>query len=154
MISSSVQSVSPDLFGPIAGRISDYALKIAVLLEAAWGAPGAGKNIHIGLPIMEVAIELAERCRQDSEKLAVEIGNTADEKKLQRLVEIVKAKPGITRSAVGRTLKLDKWHLDRLEETAVDRELIDVRDKSTKGRPSKGYWALYLSKPEEVVAGA
>ncbi len=154
LLNKASQSVSPDLAGPIAGRTLDAALKIAALLEAAWGAPSAGSNLQISLPVMEVAIELAERCRKDGEKLAVEIGSNADEKKLQRFVQMVRATPGIARFEAARILKLDKWHMDKLQETAIDRELIVIRTRNTAGRAAKAYWLTERPREEATSAGA
>ena len=133
-------SPNPDTFGPIAGRMSDYALKIATLLQAAEGAPAKGSNLHLTLPMLEAAIELCERLRKDAEELAMEVGSSAGERKLSRFVKMVLQHPGIARREVARSLKVDKRDLDDLEATAIDRELITCVNRNTRGRPSKCYF--------------
>src|ERR1700694_5649994 len=63
-------SSAPELFGPIAGRMADNALKLAALFQAAEGVPANGSNLHITMPMLEAAIDLCERLRKDAEGLA------------------------------------------------------------------------------------
>ncbi len=133
-------SANADTWGPIAGRIADYALKIATLLQAADGAPANGSNLHLSMNMLEAAIELCERLRKDAEELAMEIGSSAGERKLRRFVQMVLQHPGIARREVARALHVDKRDFDNLEATAVDREFITCANKNTRGRPAKCYY--------------
>lgn len=134
-------STTPDVFGPIAGRMADYALKIAALLQAAEGAPGRGSNVHITLSMLESAITLCERLRKDAEDLAMEIGSSISERRLQRFVELARRSPGISRREAARALRLDKREMDNLEATALDREVVSCGTTHTGGRPRKAYWS-------------
>ncbi len=133
-------SANADTFGPIAGRMADYALKIATLLQAAEGAPAKGSNLHLTLPMLEAAIELCERLRKDAEELAMEVGASAGERKLSRFVKMVLQHPGIARREVARSLRIDKRDLDNLEASALDRELITVGSRNTRGRTARCYF--------------
>jgi hypothetical protein len=133
-------SPSPELFGPIAGRIADTALKVAALFQAAEGAPARGSNLRVTMPMLKAAIAMCEQLRRDAEELAMEIGSSMNERKLSRFVEMVKRQPGMQRTMVARSLKLDKREMDNLEATALDRELITCGTKNTRGRSAKGYW--------------
>ncbi len=133
-------SPAPELFGPIAGRQADHALKVAALLQAAGGAPARGSNLLIEQSTLEASIELCERLRKDAEGLAMEVGSSTSERRLMRFVDMVKRSPGIQRTDVARALKVDKREMDSLEETALDRALISCGTKNTRGRSAKGYW--------------
>ena len=133
-------SPTPDIFGPIAGRIADYALKLASLLQAAEGAPPKDDNLHLSMPMLEAAIELCERLRNDAEELAMEIGSSISERRLTRFVQMVKHHPGIARREAARSLKMDKRRMDDLQATALDRELITCATRNTGGRKALCYY--------------
>lgn len=133
-------SPNADIFGPIAVRIADYALKVGALFQAADGVPSEGSNLHLSMPMLEAAIEFCERRRRDAEMLATEIGSGAGERKLARFIKMVLHHPGIARGEVARSLKVDKKDLDSLEATALDRELITISNRNTRGRTAKCYF--------------
>lgn len=70
----------------------------------------------------------------------MEVGSTAGERKLGRFVKMVLQHPGIARRDVARSLHVDKRDFDVLEATALDRELITVGTKNTRGRAAKCYY--------------
>jgi hypothetical protein len=133
-------SATSDLFGPIAGRIADTVLKVAALFVAAEGVPARGTSLRISRVALEAAIVFCEQFRREAEELAMNVGSSVNERRLVKLVEMVKQKPGISRTVIARSLKLDKREMDNLEDTAFDRNLIMCVTKETGGRPAKGYW--------------
>ena len=76
------------------------------------------------------------------------IGRTKRERLYQRAVELVKRTPGISRSQIMRKMKLNARDMDELEQTLIQRELIELATRHGSG--GRVYFAK--GEPNETEA--
>ena len=114
------QAPIPSIAGPVFERAGHTALKLTLLLAYPDGE-------RITLPHLLASIEITERWRVSSYGLLSAIGPTRQEEDTQRVLDLVRRKPGIKRGQVMASLRLSAREMDGIERTLVEREAIAVQ---------------------------
>ena len=121
---------APSIAGPVFTRHGVTALKLALALAFADDADA------VELTHVLAGIEVAERWRAHSYALLSRIGPTREEKLLEKVVALVRRKPGSRRGQVMSALRLSAQDMTRVKETLVQREWVTVE---TRGKGEE-YW--------------
>lgn len=132
----------PSIAAPVFERHGHIALKLAAILAFCEG-------ITLSLAHVLVGIETAERWRKSSVALLSALGPSRDEKRVQRVLDLVRRKPGIGRGKVMQALRLMAKDIDQIEATLRDRGLITI-NPTAKGKayaPVLGTYESYEVLP-------
>ena len=123
----------------ITSRLGPAAIKLAMLASIGETPPTEGKSVTVVERHADQAARVIERWRVDALRFEDEIGGlSAYQRKVEQAISrtkrmILSGGGSLARSAIGRTLKLEARELDRMEETLVDRAIIEVYQQQREG---------------------
>ena len=132
----------------ITSRLGPVAIKIAMLASLS-ESPPSSDTITVVERHADIAARVVERFRVDALRFEDEIGGLSamqrrNEQAICKTRKLLAASGGsLARSVVSRSLKLEARELDRLEETMIDRSVIEVvqHEREGSGRRAK-LWRL------------
>jgi hypothetical protein len=132
----------------ITSRLGPAAIKVAMLASMS-ETPPSSDTITVVERHADQAARVIERWKVDALRFEDEIGGLSayqrrTEQAIERTRKLLAASGGsLARSVVSRSLKLEARELDRLEETMVDRSVIEVvqQEREGSGRRAK-LWRL------------
>ena len=132
----------------ITSRLGPAAIKVAMLASLS-ESPPSSDTITVEEPHAEQAARVIERWKVDALRFEDEIGGLSayqrrTEQGIERTRKLLLSGGGtVARSVISRSLKLEARELDRLEETMVDRTIIEVvqQEREGSGRRAK-MWRL------------
>ncbi|MCX6544418.1 MAG: DUF3987 domain-containing protein [Acidobacteria bacterium] len=119
-------------------RLSATALKLCLLVAA--GRPDTAD--HAALVVTtddaESAMIIARRWQSYALAFAARIGESDFERKLQRVLVVVRQRRSVPRHVLARLAHCDKKTLDSIRDTLVDRgQIVAVQIKADMGRPGE-----------------
>jgi len=117
-------------------RIGPLTLKLMMLfsLNHPNSLNAELNTFRVDLRVVLKSIMWAELFRQHLTTVLTGIGRTRKERLYDRALELTKQNPGISRSKVMRRLKLYARSMDDLEQTLVQRDLLEIGTKQgTRG---------------------
>lgn len=132
----------------ITSRLGPAAIKVAMLASLS-EAPPSADTITVVERHADQAARVIERWKVDALRFEDEIGGLSayqrrTEQAIERTRKLLGAGGGaLARSVVSRSLKLEARELDRLEETMVDRSILELvqHEREGSGRRAK-LWRL------------
>ena len=133
----------------IIARLGPAAIKLAMLASLSETAPSDTNSIKVVERHADQAARVIERWKNDALLFEDEIGGLSayqrrTEQAIERTRKLLLGGGGtVARAVVSKSLKLEARELDRLEETMVDRSLIEVyqHEREGSGRRAK-MWRL------------
>ncbi len=123
---------------PTFSRMYISLLKLTMLFAGARQEP-EDNTVHAEMGDMLAAARYIERWGRHSVDLIRNSGHNADEAKLQACYRSVKQQPGIMRSEIMQRHRLNAREMENVEQTLMQRQLIEVIKKGTKFRT---YWPI------------
>lgn len=129
MLDVGVRAPRPEIMTPVYDRLSKSILKAAVLLAAS--RQRDEKIIVEEIDIVR-AIAYGENWREYVREVMNGVGKGGAEKQLDRILDTIYKKPGISRSAVMQTYHLNSRETSQAFETLEQRNLI-TRQKAGRG---------------------
>lgn len=120
----------------INSRTGPLALKLMMLLACDhWDVCSHSLNtVLVGLDILLKSLYFAELFRLHSVRTLSQIGDTDRERNYDRIVDFIKAHPGITRGKLMRRFKLNAREMSETRQTLIERGLITIRSQRTGSR--------------------
>ena len=112
----------PSIAGPVFDRMGGTALKIALISAFCDGDVVSMAHLLAG-------IEVSERWRVQTYNLLASIGPSRDEKVVQRILDLVRRKPGIKRRDVMSSLRLSAKEMDGAHATLMQRESVRIEEQ-------------------------
>ena len=112
----------PSIAGPVFDRMGGTALKLALISAFCDGDVVSMAHLLAG-------IEVSERWRVQTYNLLASIGPSRDEKVVQRILDLVRRKPGIKRRDVMSSLRLSAKEMDGAHATLMQRESLRIEEQ-------------------------
>lgn len=113
---------------PTFERLAWSTAKMAMLYGAIRQEPKDGK-ITVGIKDLQAAAYYAQRWGIHTVDLITNVGRTANQRILDRVMDHVRRRPGCTRSEIARHHHLLKRELDLVLETLLDRDQVRIEKK-------------------------
>jgi hypothetical protein len=125
-------------------RLNAMAVKLAML--AAVGRPNASNSDHLIITPEDAiaAVRIATRWGEYAVAFGEKVGENAFEQKLDRALQVVRAKRTCPRRDVARLTHCTKKTMDDIEATLQDRGEIAVREAESKSGPESRWWVALL----------
>lgn len=123
---------------PMFSRMYFSLLKLTCLLTAARQEPDDHWQVHAEMRDLLSAAYYIQRWGRHAVDLVRNSGVSADETKLMAIYRTVEKHPGIMRSSVMQRHRLDKRAADLIEDTLVQRLMIQIQKRGT----TKAYWPI------------
>jgi hypothetical protein len=119
-------------------RLSAMALKLSMLLAAGRADTPDQVDLGVTLDDATAAMTIARRWQGYALAFAARIGESNFERKLQRVLTVVRQHRSVPRHVVAKLAHCDKKTLDSIRDTLVDRGQIVVPVvKADRGRPGE-----------------
>lgn len=132
MIEDVVESPQKDVYTPVMARLANSGLKVAMLLAAI--DPGnTNGDVVVSTSHLFRAFYFIEQWREHAIDLISNIGSDEDEKRISQIMNMIYAKPGITKTELMRTSKFRPQQMEAVLETLRQREMIHT-SKDNDGR--------------------
>jgi hypothetical protein len=125
LLQSGLQSEKPELMTPLFDRLAKNTLKAAVLLAAARSVGKEGVTVEVS-DILH-AIRYAKQWRAYAVEVVNGIGKTTYERELERILNAVVKKPGVTRSQLMQSYHLTAQSANQIFDTLIQRGQITMK---------------------------
>jgi hypothetical protein len=122
MLGLGLESYNRDLVTPTFDRLAKSGLKMAVLIAAS---RMEGEEVVVELRDMLKAIMFIERWKVHSSMVINAVGKTAAEKQLERILRVIRDRPGILRSEVMQLQRLNAREAEAIFRTLEERNLVN-----------------------------
>ncbi len=136
MLHFGVESERPEIMTPVYDRLSKSVLKAAVLIAAA--EDQNPENVTVELEHLLKAMTYGDTWRAYAVDIINGVGKTADERTVERIMGLIKARPGSTRSQIMQAYHLTATQANAIFNTIEQRMLVYT---TSTGR-GKGYYAV------------
>lgn len=124
---------------PMFSRMYFSLLKLTCLLAAARQEPDDHWRVYADMPDLLNSAYYVQRWGRHAVDLVRNSGVSSDETKLMAIYHTIEKHPGIMRSGVMQRHRLDKRTMDLIEDTLVQRLMIQIQ---TRGSRVKAYWPI------------
>ena len=131
LASGAAESSYPMIAQPTFDRLGWSCMKMAVLYAAAEQEPKDGE-IKVKRKHLEIGAYYIQKWAPHTIDLIMNVGRSANQRMIDRILTLVTRRPGVSRSDVSRTYHLSKKELDLILETLLDRGQIRLQ-KITSG---------------------
>jgi hypothetical protein len=138
LLQSGLDSEKPELMTPLFDRLAKNTLKAAVLLAAARQVGQEGVTVEV-IDILH-AIRYCKQWRAYAIEVVNGIGKTTLERELERVLNAIVKRPGISRSQLMQSYHLTARDANQTFDTLMQRGLITMR--RTEGTGAQMYYAL------------
>ena len=122
-------------------RYFTMALKFAMLIELSTQIPQTNV-LKLSDHSCDVAIHIARKYMIDALYFVTQVGGKTDwekrsERNIDRVSELLQGNTHVARSQISKKLKIDAKVLTGIKNTLLDRDLIEIVEVETKGRPKE-----------------
>jgi hypothetical protein len=138
LLQSGLDSEKPELMTPLFDRLAKNTLKAAVLLAAARSVGQQGVTVEVS-DILH-AVRYCKQWRAYAIEVVNGIGKTTLERELERILNAIVKRPGISRSQLMQSYHLTARDATAMFDTLIQRSLITM--KRTEGTGAQMYYAL------------
>ena len=142
MLKAGIGSDRPELLTPVYDRLGKSVLKAAVLLAAS---ESRDNKVIVGEVHILQAIYYAQQWRQFAVEVINGVGKSTYERDIERLLEAIKRRPGVSRSSLMQSYHLTAQHATAIFTTMEQRGLITA-NKFGKGT---NFWPVGYKHEEE-----
>ena len=119
-------------------RLSAMALKLSMLVAAGRSRHADQVDLRVTHDDARNAMVIARRWQGYALAFAARIGESDFERKLQRVLTVVRQRRSVPRHVLARLAHVDKKTLDGIRDTLLDRRQITVQQiKADMGRPGE-----------------
>lgn len=140
MLKAGHESERPDLLTPVFDRLGKSLLKAAILLAAA-----EQREHEVVIEVIHLlhAISMAEEWRDHAVDVINGVGKSYIEREIERILTVVKKRPGISRSALMQSFHMTSQQANVIFDTMLQRGLIT---KNAYGKATNFYPAGYMER--------
>ena len=122
-------------------RYFTMALKFAMLIELSTQIPQTNV-LKLSDHSCDIAIHIARKYMLDALYFVTQVGGKTDwekrsERNIERVSELLRENTHVARSQISKKLKIDAKVLTGIKNTLLDRDLIEIVEVETKGRPKE-----------------
>jgi len=122
-------------------RYFTMALKFAMLIELSTQIPQTNV-LKLSDHSCDVAIHIARKYMLDALYFVTQVGGKTDwekrsERNIERVSDLLQGNTHVARSQISKKLKIDAKVLTGIKNTLLDRDLIEIVEVETKGRPKE-----------------
>ena len=122
-------------------RYFTVALKFALLVELSSNIPQTNV-LKLSDHSCDVAIHIARKYMLDALYFVTQVGGKTDwekrsERNIERVSDLLQGNTHVARSQISKKLKIDAKVLTGIKNTLLDRDLIEIVEVETKGRPKE-----------------
>jgi hypothetical protein len=124
MMNAGIRAEMADIMTPTYDRLCKSGLKAAVLLAASEQRPVEGSPIQVGLDHILLAIKYVEGWKKYADEVIQNIGHSADERQLERMVTVIRKNPGISRSQLMQQFHMNARNASYMFDTLTQRGVV------------------------------
>lgn len=130
MMVAALKQEKKDIYTPTYDRLCKSGLRIAVLIAASDQRPTPDEDVRVGLEHILAAVAYVEQWKEYVDEVLDGVGVTPYELRMHQILEMIRKRPGVSRSEIMRAYHLNAREANVLFETLEQRnEIVKVGTK-------------------------